>query len=268
MNTVPPPIILSPARTPVADADTPADKTPGTPGTPTADSPRYEMLGPAKRSPHTPTSTPPRSPSTPRSPPRRSRSRSRDRSYSNDRRSPVPRKTPPPVAPAPVSVRPIVDTSVPPPMFKAGPPPVLLPHQLSHAPPPMYPPPPTHVVTYTQPPAPSHVINPSEDPLAAFEAAMRKLDSKKAGRGRSPPRAYQDRLRSRSRERYRDYYDGDRGGYDRGREYSPRRRSPGYYSPPRRGPVRRSPSPGSKGGLKRRFVADIPPETEQERRDR
>ena len=38
---------------------TPASKTPPSPGTPTADSPRYEMLGPGPRSPHTPTSTPP-----------------------------------------------------------------------------------------------------------------------------------------------------------------------------------------------------------------
>ena len=94
---------------------------------------------------------------------------------------------------------------------------------------------------------------------------MRKLDSKKANRGRSPPRAYQDGGRSRSRERYRDYY-------ERSRDYSPRRRSPGYYSPPRRGdsraPHRRSPSPGKGGGSRRRFVHEIPPETEQEKRER
>ena len=53
--TQPPPINLdSPVLT--SAADTPASKTPGTPGTPTADSPRYEMLGPGTRSPHTPTS--------------------------------------------------------------------------------------------------------------------------------------------------------------------------------------------------------------------
>ena len=65
--------------------------------------------------------------------------------------------------------------------------------------------------------------------------------------------------------RYRDYYDGYR------RDYSPRRRSPppGYYSPPRRDRgYRRSPPPPAGGEPRRRFVEDIPPETEQERRDR
>ena len=201
-TSVPPPSLSVTDPVSSSDVDTPASKTPGTPGTPIADSPSYEMLGP--RSPHTPTSTPPRSPSTPRS--RRSRSRSRDRSYSSDRRSPAPvsHKSPP----APAVTRPVIDTSVPPPMFSTGsaPPLTLLPpgHVLSHAPP-SYPPPQPHMARvtpapYSHPPA---VINPSEDPLAAFEAAMRKLDSKKAGRGRSPPRAYQDRHRSRSRERYK-----------------------------------------------------------------
>merc|ERR1712107_972317 len=70
-------------------------------------------------------------------------------------------------------------------------------------------------------------INPAEDPLAAFEAAMAKLDREKASRGRgthSPSRAYRA-TRSRSRERYRDY-----------REFSPRRRSPGLRRSPPRGP--------------------------------
>ena len=78
---------------------------------------------------------------------------------------------------------------------------------------------------------------------------MRKLDSKKAYRGRSPPRGY-----------HRDYYDG----YDRRGFSPPRRRSPGYYSPPRR---RRTPSPAG-AGPRRRFIDEIPPETEQERLDR
>ena len=204
-------------------------KTPGTPGTPTADSP-------PRRTPHTPTSTPPRSPSTPRS-------------RSGDRRSP------PPLAPA--SLPPMMDMSVPPPNMTLLPPGNVL----SQPPVPHYHQPPPH---YHHPP-PTTLINPAEDPLAAFEAAMRKLDSKKANRGRSPPRAYQDGGRSRSRERYRDYY-------ERSRDYSPRRRSPGYYSPPRRGdsraPHRRSPSPGKGGGSRRRFVHEIPPETEQEKRER
>ena len=185
---------------------TPASKTPPSPGTPTADSPRYEMLGPGPRSPHTPTSTPPRSPSPASSP-----GRGRRRSGSEPR---VSRSPPLAVPAAPPPARPMIDTSVPPPMVSAAPPPAmtLLPpgHVLSHAPPPAhYPPPPGHLVPMTSlPPAgpysappPVAVINPSEDPLAAFEAAMRKLDSKKASRGRSPPRAYQDRHRSRSRER-------------------------------------------------------------------
>ena len=73
------------------------------------------------------------------------------------------------------------------------------------------------------------------------------------------------RIENFSFSHFRYYHDS----YDRGREYSPRRRSPGgYYSPPRRGDrPRRSPSPG-KGGIRRRFVHDIPPESEQERRDR
>merc|ERR1719342_208620 len=267
INTSVPPPVQTPA-TPVIETP----KTPGTPGTPTADSPVYEMLGPSRiKSPHTPTSTPPRSPSTPRSTRSRTRSPSRDRSVSRERRSPVPvaRKSPPPPAP-----RPVIDTSVPPPMAPmissaSAPSMTLLPpgHVLSqpppqtHYPPPVAPPPPVRPSIYAPVPA---VINPSEDPLAAFEAAMRKLDSKKA-RGRSPPRAYQDRPRSRSRERYRDYYDGYR------RDYSPRRRSPppGYYSPPRRDRgYRRSPPPPAGGEPRRRFVEDIPPETEQERRDR
>ena len=93
--------------------------------------------------------------------------------------------------------------------LSSAPPMTLLPpgHVLSHAPPhypltsapggktPHYPPPALPVAS--APPiypttAPPPVINASEDPLAAFEAAMRKLDSKKASR-RSPPRSYSDR---------------------------------------------------------------------------
>ena len=156
----------------------------------------------------------------------------------------------------------MMDMSVPPPNLTLLPPSNVL----SQPPGPHYPPP-SHLVPpptqYHHPPP--ALINPAEDPLAAFEAAMRKLDSKKASRGRSPPRAYQDRARSRSRERYRDYY-------DRSRDYSPRRRSPGYYSPPRRGdsraPPRRSPTPGKGGSSRRRFVHEIPPETDQEKRER
>jgi len=261
-------------------------------------------------SPHTPTSTPPRSPGTPTSSPRRSRSRSpRSRSPGtpitsrNDSRG---RDTPTPTTSPQRTQAPLVDTSVPPPLYTGAQGPTLLPpgHVLaasSH-----YPPPPPALapapVYYHQP-----VINPAEDPLAAFEAAMRKLDSKKADRGRlpsSPPRAYRvERPRSRSRGRYRDYRD---------RDYSPHRRSsPGAYrghSPrrglsPRRGDRGRSgprtPSPYSNGdsrtslvregrtgspGLargyrgdshgsggtrrKERYVTDIPPETEEERRER
>merc|ERR1712083_233334 len=109
---------------------------------------------------------------------------------------------------------------------------------------------------------PQH-INPAEDPLAAFEAAMAKLDREKASRGRathSPPRAYRA-TRSRSRERYREY-----------REFSPRRRSPGLRRLSPRGP--RTPSPGPRrspefrGRGRVRTMADIPPETEEERRER
>ena len=234
-------------------AEIPERTTSSTPtGTPTQDSP--------PRRPHTPTSTPPRSPSTPRS---RSSSESRGTSYTStgDRRSPPPL--------APVSLPPMLDMTVPPPNLTLLPPVHVL-SQQQPAPTPHYPPPP-HVVLpphYHHPPPAAPLINPAEDPLAAFEAAMRKLDSKKAARGRSPPRAYQDRLRSRSRERYRDYYDRNRDR-DRDRDYSPKRRSPGYYSPPRRAPPRRSPSPGGKGGgSRRRFVHEIPPETELEKRER
>ena len=195
--TQPPPINLdSPVHS--SAADTPASKTPGTPGTPTADSPRYEMLGPGPRSPHTPTSTPPRSPSTPRG----SRSGSRSPFPGEGREAPPKARTPPPLAPPP---RPVIDMSVPPPMFSSAPPMTLLPpgHVLTHAPP-LYPPPgpPPVLPVASAPPiyppitaAPPPVINASEDPLAAFEAAMRKLDSKKASRGRSPPRPYSDRDR-------------------------------------------------------------------------
>jgi len=265
--------------------------------------------------PHTPTSTPPRSPGTPTSSPQRSRSPSkrsrspgtpcsRHNGFNNNGRG-----TPTPTTSPQQTQAPLVDTSVPPPMFAGAPGPTLLPPGHVLAPTSHYPPPPPQLA-----PAPPHyhpqpLINPSEDPLAAFEAAMRKLDSKKASRGRlgpsSPPRAYRvERPRSRSRERYREYHE---------REYSPRRRSPGGYRgySPRRGmsPRRldrgqsrgsgpRTPSPsgdsrhsllregrtaspgsgrdyrgdshGSLGARQRkeRYVTDIPPETEEERRER
>merc|ERR1719361_2175696 len=133
------------------------------------------------------------------------------------------------------------------------------PPQLAPPPPPPPPPPPA-----LPPPCyPPQHINPAEDPLAAFEAAMAKLDREKASRGRgahSPPRAYRA-TRSRSRERYREY-----------REFSPRRRSPGLRRSPPRGP--RTPSPGPRrspefrGRGRVRTMADIPPETEEERRER
>ena len=70
--------------------------------------------------------------------------------------------------------------------------------------------PPSHILAPPTPVYPATHINPSEDPLAAFEAAMRQLDAKKAGRGRqgppgaAPPRdSYRgEKTRSRSRERY------------------------------------------------------------------
>merc|ERR1719186_1702936 len=281
--------------------DSPGFSSQVTPGSPVTDSPRGTSPPRQHLPPHIPTSTPPRSPGTPTSSPRRSRSTSkRTRSpgtpYSH-------RDTPTPTTSPEHLKRPLIDTSVPPPMatmYTGVPGPTLLPpgHVLA---PSYYPPPPQQLAPphYHQP----TILNPTEDPLAAFEAAMRKLDSKKASRGRlgpsSPPRAYRvDRPRSRSRERYRDY---------RERNYSPRRRSPGShrsYSPrrgisPRRGdrgsgsPIsagdsrnsligeRRTASPGagrdyrgdSHGSSvsrqrRARCVADIPPETEGERRER
>merc|ERR1719186_1387317 len=281
--------------------DSPGFTSQVTPGSPVTDSPRGTSPPRQHLPPHTPTSTPPQSPGTPTSSPRRSRSTSkRSRSpgtpYSH-------RDTPTPTTSPEHLKRPLIDTSVPPPMaaiYTGAPGPTLLPpgHVLA---PSYYPPPPQQLAPphYHQP----TILNPTEDPLAAFEAAMRKLNSKKASRGRlgpsSPPRAYRvDRPRSRSRERYRDYRD---------RNYSPRRRSPGShrsYSPrrgmsPRRGdrgsgsPIsagnsrnsfvgeRRTASPGTNrkyGGdshgssvsrqRRARCVADIPPETEGERRDR
>jgi len=256
--------------------------------------------------PHTPTSTPPRSPGTPTSSPRRS--------ATPTRRSPSPgtpisshnetraRDTPTPTTSPQHQQAPIVDTSVPPPLYSGVPGPTLLPPGHVLAPSSHYPPPqpqvaPSHVY-YGQPPS---VINPAEDPLAAFEAAMRKLDSKKEARGRigpsSPPRAYRvERQRSRSRGRYRDYRERDyspngyrglspRRGFsprrnDRGRSRGSGPRTPSPYSNgDSRNSLNRLQSPGStrdyrgesQGSKVRgraRYVSDIPPETEEERKDR
>ena len=160
--------------------------TTNTPGTPLSDSssspylhsnsPLPENVQPRPRSPHTPTATPP--PASPGTPTAHSPARPRT--------PPIP----PPVrtAPAPAVILPGVDTTVPPPSF------TRLPPSLAHYPPP-------HLIAPPPAPAPfKPLINPAEDPLAAFEAAMRKLDSKKASRVRgSPPRAYTDRPRSRER---------------------------------------------------------------------
>lgn len=286
-----------------------------TPITPNADSP-HETSAPRQQvSPHTPTSTPPRSPGTPTSSPHRSRSRSqRSRSPGtpiSPRNESRGRDTPTPTTSPQHAHAPLVDTSVPPPLYTGAPGPTLLPPGHVLAPSSHYPPPPPQLAPAPIYYHPQPVINPAEDPVAAFEAAMRKLDAKKADRGRlgpsSPPRAYRvERPRSRSRGRYRDYRD---------RDYSPHRRSPGAYrghspkrgSSPRRGDRGRSrgsgprtPSPYSNGDSrnsviregrtaspgtardyrgdshgsmatrqrKERYVTDIPPETEEERRDR
>ena len=187
------------------------------PGSSVTDSPR----GTSPPRPRTPTSSPPRSPGTPLSyPERRTRSRSPVTPYSHHDRA-YGRGTP---------------TTSPEYILKHRPPgPTLLPPVHVLAPPTHWPPPPPHLL-----PAPVQhpptFLHPTEDPLAAFEAAMRKLDSKKSSRVRhdqvSPPRAYRvERTRSRDRSelvgeersftflcRLRDYRD---------RDYSPRRRSPG-----------------------------------------
>ena len=92
--------------------------------------------------------------------------------------------------------------------------------------------PPGHIMTHSPLQSVSPVINVTEDPLALFDAAMRKIDAKKS-------------------QRNHDY-----NSYSRGQDYSSRSLST------RRGVRSRSPSPG-KGDNKRRRL-----DTEQRRRDR
>ena len=127
-----------------------------------------------------------------------------------------------PVTVAMTPLLPVIDTSVPPPGFSSALPMAQLPPR----------------------PALPSVIKASEDPLALFDAAMERLDSKKSSRSLSQ----QDNLRSRTR----DYYEG----YNRGRGYSSRRQSP-----QRKVRSRRSPSPIKGGDYKRRRHWDL--ETEQ-----
>ena len=94
--------------------------------------------------------------------------------------------------------------------------------------------PPGHMLTHAPPQSVSPNINVTEDPLAAFEAAMMKIDAKKA---------------QQQNNRYDD-------GYTRGQDYSSQSLSA------RRKVRSRSPSPG-KGDNKRRRL-----DTEQRRRDR
>ena len=144
--------------------------------------------------------------------------------------------------------------------------------------------PPCHVLTAVNdfpqpppnfPPVPSARIDPTEDPLSAFEAAMRNLDSRKANRSRhklySPPKAYRfDRYSSRSSNQ---------------RKYSPWDRSVHKYdhvSKTSSRYVRRELSPAGSAShgpvdyrydhyerpRRERYVSDIPPETEVEKLER
>jgi len=133
--------------------------------------------------------------------------------------------------------------------------------------------PPSHVLTQ---PTRTSFIDPSDDPLVAFEAAMRQLDAKKASQGRGRQgrsQEYRRGFRDRSRERYRDYSP----------LRSPDRFLRSYSSRGQEKSVNRSPSfpyqdhtwlgkcysRESSGRRRReRCVADIPPETEEEKRER
>ena len=181
----------------------------GNPGSQDTDSPRGTSPPRQPLQPHTPSSTPPQSPGTPTSSNPRSRSPSK-RSWSHGTPYSSGRGTPTPTT-SPLNRKVLfLHTIVPPQTIYTGAPcPTLLPPSHVLAPTSYYPPPPPRLAPapalYHHPTTTS--INPSVDPLAAFEEAMRKLDSKKASRRqlnpRSPPRAYRvERPRSRSRERY------------------------------------------------------------------
>jgi len=134
--------------------------------------------------------------------------------------------------------------------------------------------PPSHILT--QPAHNLTSLHPSEDPLAAFEAAMRRLDAKKAReRKQDLPSGYMRGLRDNSHERYRDNYYrvGSPGFSSRGYSYSSRDDERPYNSRSPSSPykdVRISNWKRESNGPRRRerCVADIPPETEEERIER
>jgi len=142
--------------------------------------------------------------------------------------------------------------------------------------------PPSHVLSQPIHPQPTF-INPSEDPLAAFEAAMLELDAKKASKGRGGSSS--SRFKERDYYWQRDYSPRRSGNYGYSRDFSPRRYERGFSVTRHRTPSpcqvnypssaydevrddghRRDPVPVQR--RRERCVADIPPETQEERRER